>query len=100
MTVIIYGRQLREIRIEKKMTQKEMADYFGVTRGTYSCWESRYKDKLLPRKKYQHKFLLLQFSKNEIRETKPVIASFPNQICYKRKKNWFTRLMNYLFGGC
>ena len=91
MTVIIYGRQLREIRIEKKMTQKEMADYFGVTRGTYSCWESRYKDKLLPRKKYQHKFLLLQFSKHEIRETKP---------CYKRKKNWFTRLMNYLFGGC
>ena len=91
MTVIIYGRQLREIRIEKKMTQKEMADYFGVTRGTYSCWECRYKDKLLPRKKYQHKFLLLQFSKHEIIETKPF---------YKRKKNRFTRLINYLFGGC
>lgn len=42
------GKDLRALRIENGLTQKEAADIFLVSRGTYSSWESRYKNKKLP----------------------------------------------------
>lgn len=44
------GFWLREQRLYWCKTQKEMAKFFGVKRGTYSSWESRYKRKKLPHK--------------------------------------------------
>lgn len=42
------GKDLRALRIENGLTQKDAADIFLVSRGTYSSWESRYKNKKLP----------------------------------------------------
>lgn len=42
------GSDLRKQRLFLGLTQKKMAHYFGVSRGTYSSWESKYKHKRLP----------------------------------------------------
>ena len=47
------GSLLRQIRLSYKKKQKEMACLFGVSRGTYSSWESRYKYKFLPEKVFR-----------------------------------------------
>lgn len=48
MTDYHTGAWLRSIRLYCHLTQKKMAELFGVKRGTYSSWESKYKDKRLP----------------------------------------------------
>ena len=42
------GKWLRELRILNGLTQEQAAELFGAKRSTYSCWECRYKRKLLP----------------------------------------------------
>lgn len=44
------GRWLRGLRMYEGLTQKQMAERLGVKRGTYSCWESKYKYVRLPQK--------------------------------------------------
>lgn len=44
------GRWLKGIRLYDGLTQKEMASRLGTNRGTYSSWESRYKQRRLPQK--------------------------------------------------
>ena len=46
--MIITGNHLKYFRKSHFLTQKEMAKYFGVCRGTYSNWECLYKEKRLP----------------------------------------------------
>lgn len=40
MTMLSYGTKLSQIRIKSKLSQQEVADYIGVSRSTYSKWES------------------------------------------------------------
>lgn len=42
------GSDLRKQRLFLGLTQKKIGEWFGVSRGTYSSWESRYKHKRLP----------------------------------------------------
>lgn len=46
--MIITGNHLKYFRKSHFLTQREMAAYFGVPRGTYSNWECLYKEKRLP----------------------------------------------------
>lgn len=54
------GNDLKLIRKAEQKTQKEMAEYFRITRGTYSCWESRYKNRPVPRKRHIVQFYVLE----------------------------------------
>lgn len=54
------GNDLKLIRRAESKTQKEMADFFNVSRGTYSCWESRYKHIPVPRKRHIVQFYVLE----------------------------------------
>lgn len=54
------GNDLKLIRKAEQKTQKEMAEYFRITRGTYSCWESRYKNRPVPRKRHIAQFYVLE----------------------------------------
>ena len=36
-----FGKKLRTLRKERKMTQQEVADYCGVSLRTYSDWETK-----------------------------------------------------------
>lgn len=44
------GKWLKELRIANNLTQADAAEIFGVKRGTYAAWESKYKSKILPEK--------------------------------------------------
>lgn len=46
--IVETGSYLRDLRVAHNKTQKQMSELFGVCRGTYSSWESRYKNKALP----------------------------------------------------
>ena len=35
-----FGKRLKELRIEKKLSQRELGDFFGVCNQTISFWES------------------------------------------------------------
>lgn len=35
-----FGKRLKELRIEKKLSQRELGDVFGVCNQTISFWES------------------------------------------------------------
>ena len=57
------GKWLRELRIINGLKQREAAELFSTNRITYSCWESKYKKKILPKnvlKSYALKMLILQ----------------------------------------
>lgn len=47
-TRYISGHRLRDERLYWGKTQKQMAVWMGVSRGTYASWESRYKNRNLP----------------------------------------------------
>lgn len=38
---ITFSKILRELRLEKKLTQKQLGDVFSVTSSTISDWETR-----------------------------------------------------------
>lgn len=40
MTQLSYGAKLAQIRIKAKLSQQEVADMVGVSRSTYTKWES------------------------------------------------------------
>lgn len=44
------GQWLRELRIANNLTQSDAGEIFGVKRGTYAAWESKYKARILPEK--------------------------------------------------
>lgn len=48
--IVKTGSDLRKVRLEFKKTQKQIGELFGVCRSTYSSWESKYKEKSLPKK--------------------------------------------------
>lgn len=58
---ITTGREIKIARLYLKKTHKQMADFFGIARSTYSGWESKYKNKLLPRQKYLSGFIMLEY---------------------------------------
>ena len=37
---MIFGKRLKELRKESKMTQTELAKVLGITKGTISTWET------------------------------------------------------------
>ncbi|MFS9335227.1 helix-turn-helix domain-containing protein [Streptococcus peroris] len=36
----VFSKRLKELRKEKKLTQKEIAEQIGIKRNTYSDWET------------------------------------------------------------
>lgn len=63
MFMELTGGDLRELRLSLGLKQREMAVHFNTSRGTYSCWESKYKATRLPKhvekRAYQVMFILL-----------------------------------------
>ena len=85
---IATGKDLRKIRIEYGMKQKEMAKCFKISRGTYSCWESRYKDLPLPRKKHLSEFLAIEFSYEAKKRNEDFAKEEQSSLLCGLKKIW------------
>lgn len=61
MAKIETGNDLRKARILYNLKQEDVAKYFGIARSTYAIWETKYKNKKLPRDKYLSKFEGIEF---------------------------------------
>lgn len=84
---IFTGHELKMIRKTEGKTQKEMADFFNVSRGTYSCWESRYKHKPVPKRHHLVQFHILN------RKYCPKI----NVFVYEKEENKITKFIKSLW---
>lgn len=87
------GKFLREMRVSYKKTQKQMACLFNVSRGTYSSWESRYKNKILPEsvfEKLPSVVGILNSGKyiNMYIIDEPLLSNIGPQICAKKESIW------------
>ena len=36
-----FAKRIKELRLERKLTQRELSEYFGFDRSTVSDWETR-----------------------------------------------------------
>lgn len=85
MKIICFtGSSLRTIRISYGYTQKRMAELLATKRGTYSSWESKYKNKLLPKKVQRkiHTFIMCETRRVRIHKIK--------------KESLFTRILKWI----
>ena len=80
------GGDLRGFRLSLGLKQREMAVHFNTSRGTYSCWESKYKTTRLPKhvEKRAHTVMFILMSPRPI-ITEPV------------RESWFRRLLRFFF---
>lgn len=82
------GTSLRTIRISYGYTQKRMAELFETKRGTYSSWESKYKNKILPRKT---QCKIWTFIKNESAKLRIQELKVKKESLFKRIVKWIMR---------
>ena len=80
------GGDLRGFRLSLGLKQREMAVHFNTSRGTYSCWESKYKTTPLPKhvekRAHQVMFALIP----------------PRPIIFEPvRESWFRRLLRFFF---
>lgn len=95
------GRWLRELRILNGLTQAQTAELFGTKRSTYSCWECRYKTKILPERVIHSdtiKMLIMQHPaiSTSFRHVVEEIKENKKQTIFERIKQWIKQLKNLL----
>lgn len=90
------GKDLRHLRIVNCVSQKIAADLFLTSRGTYSCWESRYKNKKLPKRVTSDAgfFMLLTKSSFIQRDKKTFTQKKKNKKGFLR---WLKAILKNLF---
>ena len=82
------GLWLKEVRLANRLKQREACEFFKVSRGTYSSWESRYKARILPQSVLNNEGLCLMI--NHLVRTKKV------EHC-KKRKSWLLRFFLKIF---
>lgn len=82
----VTGGRLRQFRLYIGLKQREMAVHFGTSRGTYSCWESKYKTKRLPK----------HVERKAIEISLVLYPPKPIHIVPVRE-SWFRRLLRFFF---
>lgn len=80
------GGDLRGFRLSLGLKQREMAVHFNTSRGTYSCWESKYKTTRLPK----------HVERKAIEIALVLYPPKPIQIIPVRE-SWFRRLLRFFF---
>lgn len=88
----ITGRHLREIRLYYDQSQKQMAQLMGVCRGTYSNWESIYKNKKLPKSICDRLYPIIPILDRKVWEKRAIIMP----IVKKTKKPFWKRIFKWL----
>lgn len=95
------GKWLRELRILNGLTQKKASELFGVKRSTYSCWECRYKRKILPkhvRDSDTMRMLVMQHpvTSTSFKHVVEEISETKKENIFERIKRWIKQLKNLL----
>ena len=95
------GKWLRELRILNGLTQAQAAELFNTKRSTYSCWECRYKRKLLPvavRESDTMRMLIMQHPaiSTSFKHVEEEILETKKENIFERMKKWIKQLKNLL----
>ena len=93
------GKWLRELRTLNGLTQAQAAELFNTNRSTYSCWESKYKTKILPehvRESEAIKLLIIQHPiiSSSYRHIQEETQEEKKQKIFERFKQWIKKLKN------
>ena len=76
------GLWLKEIRLANRLKQREACEFFKVSRGTYSSWESRYKARILPQSVLNNEGLCLMINH---------LVHNRKKEAHNDRKSWFLR---------
>lgn len=83
------GKKLKEIRFELMLSQKEMAEKLGVSRGYISNIEKGVRNPSLPTKTIIN-YMYLKHCHNK----KPLVEVMTPE---QPKQNWFMRMLKWIF---